>query len=151
MKRVALLTLSLQVAPVLLGYLFGNWVGYPGRPPTVYSWMALVALLLQAAGLLCPVPIRAAGKRGWARWVVPCYAIAVVLGEPFMWLRDASDLAIAAALLLPLLLVVWPLVRSRAWVQAAGVALLVFTSVAMMTSNASIRDAGSGFLAYWVS
>jgi hypothetical protein len=53
--------------------------------------------------------------------------------------------------LLPLLLAFSYLARREVWASAAGVALFVFASAAMLASNAGVSDAGSGFFSYWVS
>jgi hypothetical protein len=55
----------------------------------------------------------------------------------------------AAAWLVPFLLAIGHLVREQEWVSVAGLELFVFTSVAMLTSNAGVFDAGSGFFAWW--
>ena len=79
------------------------------------------------------------------------YSVAVVLFEPFLDVHGLAAVVGAALVLVPLLLALAYLAWRRAWVSAAGVALFVFVSAAMLASNAGLSDAGSGFFSYWVS
>lgn len=79
------------------------------------------------------------------------YAVGVVWFEPFLNVHELGELVVAAVVLLPLLLALDYLVRVRMWVAVAGVALFVTTCSAMITSNASVSDAGTGFRAWWTT
>jgi len=79
------------------------------------------------------------------------YSIGVVLREPFLDVHQLSEIVVAAFVLVPLLLAIAYLVRWRAWIAVAGIALFVVTSSAMIASNGKVNDAGSGFFGWWNS
>jgi hypothetical protein len=82
-----------QAAAVILGGLWGRAMHYPGRPPTVYTALAVVAVLLMASGLVQSL----VGFRRQESRVVPAvagcclaYCVALVLFEPFLDVRGLA-------------------------------------------------------------
>jgi hypothetical protein len=149
-----LIVAAVQAATVILGGLWGRTMHYPGRPPTVYTALAVVAVLLMASGLLRSL----VGLRRQESCIVPAvggsclaYCVALVLLEPFLEGRELAAVIQAALMLVLLLLAFSYLARRGVWASAAGVALFVFASAAMLAGNAGVSDAGSGFFTYWVS
>jgi hypothetical protein len=143
-----------QAVAVVAGGLWGRAIHNPGRPPTVYTALAVIAVLLMLTGLVRSLTgIRHEELGVPAAVDVSClaYSVAVVLFEPFLDVHGLAAVVGAALVLVPLLLALAYLAWRRAWVSAAGVALFVFVSAAMLASNAGLSDAGSGFFSYWVS
>ena len=151
--RLAMIATALQAGAVVLGFHFGAWIHYPGRPPNIYTVLALLGWFLMLAG---------AGQSVWNRHVegarhrivvtlaVVVYAGCTMLFEPFLEVGP-RDLLIAVLVLVPFLLAIGDLVWARELLPLAGVTLFLFTSCAMLSSNARIYDAGSGFFGCWMS
>jgi hypothetical protein len=147
-----LVAVSLQAGSVMLGYFWGAATHYPGRPPSVYTAGALAAVLLMIVGALGSLLFQPGSQgRSWGCFGVLAYCVAAMLFEPFLWAHQLGEVIVACVVLLPLLLAIGYLVRVRAWPSAVGVTLFVLTSSAMIASNASVSDAGSGFFGWWTS
>jgi hypothetical protein len=147
-----ILAATLQLGAVLLGHLWGLHVGYPGRPPTILTTTAGVALFLLLLGWWASLGDTPGARTDSGSWVCAGsfgYALLTVGFEPFFLVHHLSQVLFAAAWLVPFLLAIGHLVREQEWISVAGLELFVFTSVAMLTSNTGISDAGSGFFAWW--
>lgn len=143
------IVVGLQSGAVFLGHFCGVATHYPGRAPSGYTTFAMIASLLMACGvttLHAAHTLLGPSRRRTAVCVaVLLYSFAVVLWEPFLDVHRLSEVVRATLVLAPLLLTLGYLVRAEAWPSVAGVTLFVFTSSAMITSNANVSDAGSGF------
>ena len=82
--------------------------------------------------------------------VIACYALFVMLWDPFLWIEDRSQDALLVAVILPPLLCVKPLVQSRAWLALSGVVLFTTTAVACLLFNGTAGWWGVGFSGRWV-
>jgi hypothetical protein len=152
MRGPLLVTFCLQAGSVVLGHFGGLMVHYPGRPPSVYTALAGLAALLMLGGVLASLAGRPTGNvrhRTGVAVVVLLYSVGVALWDPFLNVHQLAEVVVGALLLLPLLLAIGYLVRGEAWLTVAGVTLFVFTSSAMIASNANVIDAGSGFFGWW--
>jgi hypothetical protein len=150
--RALFIALALQAGTVLLGYLFGVAVHYVGRPPSIYTACALLAGLWMLIGVgvsAASHPARGSRLRAAVRVGALVYASGVVRFEPFLHVHSHGEFLLAVLVLIPPLLAIAGLVRDRAWMSVAGVALFVFTCSAMLASNANVIDAGSGFWRWW--
>ena len=149
------LSIGIQVGVILLGYLCGS-SGGRGKPITSEGMLAFLGIVLMTTGLFTATPEGVAGaKERHQRQVFSVLALAhslgLVLWEPFLFIRDETDLVVAGAVLCPLLLALGYFVRVRARTSLVGVALFVFASTVMLTRNAGTYGFGSGFLGYWIS
>jgi hypothetical protein len=154
MSRSLVITAALQLGAVVLGHFWGVAVHYPGRPPSAYTAGAQLAGLLMlggAFGSLVSRPVKWAKYRTSVCIAALLYSLGVVLCEPFLDVHQPREIVVAVLVLVPLLMTVGYLVRGQAWASVAGVMLFVFTSSAMIASNANVSDAGSGFFSWWRS
>lgn len=145
---------AIQANAVILGGLLGRALHYPGRPPTLYTALAVFAVLLLLAGFVGSLIDPQADKsRHPAAAGGGClaYAFGVMLVEPFLFVHGLAAVSLAALVLVPLLLALSYLARCQAWVSVAGVTLFVFASSAMLAGNAGLSHSGSGFFAWWTS
>jgi len=143
---------GLQVGAVLIGYFWGVAVHYPGRPPSTYTFCAQLAGLLMLGGVFASLvgyPVEKARYRTSVCVASLLYSVGIVFCEPFLHVQQFSEIVVAALVLVPLLLALGYLVRGEAWLSLAGVTLVVFTSSAMIASNANVSDGGSGFFSWW--
>jgi hypothetical protein len=79
-------------------------------------------------------------------FVVACFAVLLMVCEPFVGYRGSLTVIIQFHLMLPFLVVIGPLMRSRAWLGAAGAVLFYATSLSMIIKNAISRGGEYGFL-----
>jgi hypothetical protein len=151
MRRVRL-TSAVQIGAVAFGYALGLWVRYPGRPFTIYFWLALLAAIILVFGMVVSVCTRNAHRAAYrVALAALAYMVFTAFTEPFLFIETYPAAAIVSIWFVPLLLAIGSLIRAGAWISAAGVALFVFTSAAMCASNASVANSGSGFFAYWTT
>jgi hypothetical protein len=81
---------------------------------------------------------------------IACYAVLVILLDPFLWIEDRVEGVLFVAVILPPLLWLKPLVRSEAWLAVCGVVLFSAASVACLLFNGTARGWGVGFSGRWV-
>ena len=146
-----LATIGLQAGSALLGHCLGMLVHYPGRPPSIYTVLGLIAwsLMLVGAGITMFRRDSPEARRCRAVTVATAaYAAAVILWEPFLE-PSQNNLCVPVVALVPLLFAIGELRSAHAWASLAGVTLFIFTCTAMLSSNARVCDAGSGFFAAW--
>jgi hypothetical protein len=143
----------LAAGALVAGHFWGVATHYPGRPPSEYTTFAYFAGAWMFVGIpvsmLAP-PRQSAEPRTKACIATMGYSIGVVAFEPFL-VHNGSDIVVAYVVLLPLLWAIVYLVRVHGWFSAVGITLFVLTCSAMITSNANVRDAGSGFFSWWTS
>jgi hypothetical protein len=153
MRDSFLLTaVGLEGGALILGDLWGREVGYPGRPPSVYTVYAHVASVLMLIGAFLSFLNRLKPRVKYSRAAVCAgsflYGLGLVRFEPLL-IHDETDVVVAYVVLIPLLVAAGYLLKVHAWISVAGITLFVFTSSAMITSNINVRDAGSGFHVWW--
>ncbi len=144
---------ALQTSAVVLGYFVGTAIGYPGQAPSIYTVFALFAMLLMLVGIFAALArqVEEAKYCTAVCMAVLLHSAGVIFGEPFFRVTMGDEIVVAALVLVPLLLSIEYLVRGRAWVSVTGVTLFVFTSSAMIGSNANNSVNGSGFFWSWVA
>ncbi|MFL5327329.1 MAG: hypothetical protein ACJ8C4_00305 [Gemmataceae bacterium] len=150
-NRRKLSVATVQVAVVILGCWWGREY-YPGKPPNAYTAVAGVAVVLLLVGSIAPLRDGDRDVMGYPRAVgIACllYIVAMMLFEPLLFVENQWAVIRGALVLIPPLLAFSYLCRWRAWTSATGVALFVFDSAAMLASNASMSNAGNGFISYW--
>jgi hypothetical protein len=144
----------LQTAAVVLGNRFGVAVHWPGRPPNVYTPLALAAATLLLLGLFGSVIRAALDLRPRAPWAcaaaVSLMAWAVV-AEPFLPGPAGNKVTLAVATVGAAVATSLQLARHGHYLSAAGLVLFDFIGVAMLSSNLNVRDGGAGFLGWWTT
>jgi hypothetical protein len=78
--------------------------------------------------------------------VLLALAFTLMTKEPFVHYHNKATFVIQVHLLLPFLLAVGPLVRSRAWLGVVGAVLFFAASLSMIIENAYLRNGAAGFL-----
>jgi hypothetical protein len=153
-SRLTLIGGCLAAVAVVSGHYWGLYGHYPGRPPTVYTYIALIAcglMFLDLVSLMDPlqggIPFRVKASMLGSS----AYAASVVVCEPFLLVHHAEAIVNATLVLLPMVLAIIYLVRLQVWVSAGAMSLFVLACSAMLASNFSARDSGSGFFSYWIS
>jgi hypothetical protein len=63
------------------------------------------------------------------------YAVLIMLWDPFLWGGSEAGVLLGVAAVLPPLLCLRPLVRSRAWLAVCGVVLFSATTIACLLAN----------------
>jgi hypothetical protein len=142
-------SISLQYGAVILGLAWG-WLAF--RDHQIWeSWLtywlapgaiSVVLLALPSFGLN-------RGNAGGLAAALACYAPLIMRIEPFVEVYDGVSLLWGVGAILPPLLCIKILVRSRAWPAVWGVVLFAATSIACLTFNALADTHGlvSGFFA----
>lgn len=74
-----------------------------------------------------------------------------ILDVPTLEYADRQGLVYKVVLLVPFLLAIGPLVRSRAWIGVAGTVLFYAVVLAMLVGNAFAQDWGCEFSGCWVA
>jgi hypothetical protein len=138
---------ALQTAAVLLGYF---WGAAAASTPALYTVWALLAVLLMFVGAVQACR-GAEPKYGVVSVIALLHSVGVIYCEPFLHFGHPDDFARVALVLAPLVFAIGYLARGRAWPSAAGVTLFVFTSSAMIGSNANNGVHGSGFFSSWIA
>ena len=153
MPSSAVIAAGLQTGAVVLGYYWGAAIYCPRHAPSIYTACALLAVLVILVGAsVALVRPRVVGTKYCATVSVMSllYSVGVVLSEPFLHVSCYDQIIGVALVLVPMLLAIDYLVRGHAWASVAGVTLFVFTSSAMIASNANASVAGSGFFSSWI-
>jgi hypothetical protein len=78
-------------------------------------------------------------------------AVWLMFVDAFLWYTDDGSFVAGVLLLLTFLLAMSPLVNAGAWLGAAGSALFLATSLAMLIRNGCSLSGGSGYFGGWVS
>lgn len=137
---------------VVLGIGWGWYVHFPGRPPTIYTHTALLSLALLAVRL-CRTPYRgviATNQRdAWVCGVLAVCIVGVMLLDPFLMLGNPLEMAMAALVLNVFILIDAFMVYEGDIMGACAASLFLATCIAMITSNLTTSDSGSGFLTSW--
>lgn len=74
-----------------------------------------------------------------------------IFDEPSLYYGGNQDLVFKILLLVPFLLAIGPLLRSRAWIGVAGTLIFLVVVLEMLVGNAFARGWGSGFRGGWVA
>ena len=74
-----------------------------------------------------------------------------ILDPPSLDYTDGAGFVITIHLLLPFLLAIGPLVRSKAWIGVAGVIVFFATVLSMLIFNGFCLTSGTGFFSHWIA
>ncbi len=74
-----------------------------------------------------------------------------IFDPPSLDYSDGAGFVITVHLLLPFLLAIGPLVRSKAWIGVAGVIVFFATVLSMLIFNGFCLTSGTGFFTHWIA
>ena len=152
--------LLLPFIVVLAGVAWGRFAFefdlYPLRELAILLWKlgafsAIAIMLISWLRLATQLRADRSKRAIVSRLGLSVAMIAIVLGEPFMYMDNAFDFTLAATLMTPFILVLLVVARSRAWLTAFALSLFVMTSVACITHNSYADRWGAGFWCMWMS
>lgn len=121
-----------------------------------WPWMGISGpLLLVAEGLRFAILTRQDSRNRlipWACGALACIAAFILFVEQFLWLGGGSEDVFFGGILplVPFLLAVGPLIRSRAFLGLVGIILFMMASLAMIVSNGFSLYGGVGFFSSWI-
>jgi ABC-type polysaccharide/polyol phosphate export permease len=119
----------------------------------VYTDCALLAVFLMLVGAFVALVGHRVEEARYCALVCIIslmYSVGIIYSEAFLRVKTEEDAVRVVLVLVPLILSIEYLVRGSAWVSLAGVMLFVFTSSAMIGSNANDTIHGSGFFSCWI-
>jgi hypothetical protein len=151
LKQLAVVA-AIQIGAVGLGYSIGLNRITALRPHWTYlHYLSGIASLMFVVGVIEQQASR--NRSQWGKWLsvaAPVYCLGLIACEAwdywFIMAGSREAVFVAATCLIPLLAMIGPLVRVRAWFTCGGVALFIMSFVGLMTCNANNASSAYGFL-----